>query len=147
MRRLRRLIGDETGSASLEFIGAGVLLLVPLVYLIIALAQIQSHTFGVDAAARYATRVLAQNPATLDALGSNVTVIAQQYGLSPENIRVTVSCVDPGPCPAPGGLVTVTVTALSPLPLMPSFLTHSGGASVTLTASSTHRVSEYEVSP
>ena len=147
MRRLKRLIGDERGSASLEFIGAGVLLLVPLVYLIIALAQIQSHTFGVDAAARYASRVLAQNPTSLDLVGSNVMAIAGQYGLTADNVQVSITCADPGPCPAPGGLVTVTVTATSPLPLMPDFLTANGGASVTLSRSSTHRVSEYEVAP
>ncbi len=147
MRRLRRLIADERGSASLEFIGAGIVLLVPLVYLIIALAQIQSHTFGVDAAARYAARVLALNPASVDFIGSNVADIAEQYGLSADNLQVAVTCVDAGPCPAPGGLVTITVTALSPLPLMPDFITTNGGASVTLSASSTHRVSEYGVAP
>ncbi|MGF3054088.1 TadE/TadG family type IV pilus assembly protein [Microbacterium sp. YY-03] len=147
MRRLKRLIGEERGSASLEFIGAGMLLLVPLVYLIIALAQIQSHSFGVDAAARYATRVLAQSPDAVDLVASNVAVIAQQYGLSPEALQVAISCIEPGPCPVPGGLVTVTVTAHSPLPLMPDFLTVDGGASVTVSASSTHRVSDYEVSP
>lgn len=147
MRRLKRLIADQRGSASLEFIGAGVLLLVPLVYLIIALAQIQSHTFGVDAAARYAARVLAQNPAEADLVGGNVAIIVEQYGLPADRVQVSITCADPGPCPSPGGLVTITVTAASPLPLMPDFLTSNGGASVTLTASSTHRVSEYGEAP
>lgn len=147
MRRLKRLIADQHGSASLEFIGAGTLLLVPLVYLIIALAQIQSHTFGVDAAARYAARVLAQNPEAIESVSGNVAVIAQQYGLPADHVQVAVTCADPGPCPVPGALVTVTVTAYSPLPLMPDFLTIDGGASVSVTASSTHRVSDYEVTP
>lgn len=147
MRRLKRLIGSEAGSASLEFIAAGVLLLVPLVYLIITLAQIQSHTFGVDAAARYAARVLAQSPDEADLVGDNVAAIAQQYGMPIDQMQVSITCAEAGPCPVAGSLVTVTVTAVSPLPLIPAFFTDAGVASVTLTASSTHRVSEYGGEP
>ncbi len=49
-RRSRRVLTDEGGSASLEFITVGLILLVPLVYLIVALGTIQSQALGVETA-------------------------------------------------------------------------------------------------
>ena len=42
MRRRSRSMTDDDGSAALEFIAVGVILLVPLVYLIIALGAVLS---------------------------------------------------------------------------------------------------------
>ena len=53
---------DDVGSAALEFITVGVVLLVPLVYLIIALGTIQEQALGVDAAARHTARAIALAP-------------------------------------------------------------------------------------
>ena len=50
-----------SGSASLEFITVGVLLLVPTVYLVLALSALESASFGVEGAARQATRVFVQS--------------------------------------------------------------------------------------
>ncbi|MGB3374763.1 MAG: TadE family protein, partial [Microbacterium sp.] len=55
-----RLLVDDAGSAALEFITVGVLLLVPLVYLVLALGAIQEQTLGVEAAARHTARVIGQ---------------------------------------------------------------------------------------
>ena len=52
-RRLR----DETGSAAIEFVTAGLILLVPIVYLVVALAAIQAGAFAAEAAARQAARL------------------------------------------------------------------------------------------
>jgi hypothetical protein len=43
-----RVVADD-GSASLEFITAGLLLLVPLVYLVLTLSALQTAALGVDA--------------------------------------------------------------------------------------------------
>ncbi|RII97030.1 hypothetical protein DZF97_17400, partial [Clavibacter nebraskensis] len=48
---------DDRGSAVLEFITAGVLLLVPLVYLVLAMSAIQGAALGTEGAARQAARV------------------------------------------------------------------------------------------
>ena len=53
--------GDR-GSAALEFILVGVLLLVPIVYLILALGAIQEQTLGTESGARHIARVLAEAP-------------------------------------------------------------------------------------
>lgn len=63
MRPLRRsALHDDAGSAALEFITIGVILLVPLVYLVVALGAIQEQTLGVEAAARHIARTIAQAP-------------------------------------------------------------------------------------
>ena len=55
MPRWRRW-ADESGSASLEFITVGMLLLVPIVYLVLALSSLENASFGVEGAARQASR-------------------------------------------------------------------------------------------
>ncbi|MCA1943576.1 MAG: pilus assembly protein, partial [Yonghaparkia sp.] len=55
--------GDR-GSASLEFLVAGLLMLVPLVYLILTLGTIQSAALATEGAARQAARVFVQAPST-----------------------------------------------------------------------------------
>ena len=62
--RVRRLIlwrmvaaklRSDGGSASLEFITAGMILLLPMVYLILTMSQIQGGSFAVEGAARGAS--------------------------------------------------------------------------------------------
>ncbi|WP_235737764.1 hypothetical protein [Nocardioides alcanivorans] len=47
---------DEAGNAVVEFIWLGILLMVPLVYILIAVFDVQRGAFGVSAAARAAGR-------------------------------------------------------------------------------------------
>jgi hypothetical protein len=56
--RRRRPVG-ETGSASVEFVFVGVLLLVPLLYLVLTLFEVQRNAFAVTEAAREAGRAFA----------------------------------------------------------------------------------------
>lgn len=51
-------LAEERGNASVEFIGWTVMLVVPVLYLIVALSQIQAASFAVVSAADAATRVL-----------------------------------------------------------------------------------------
>ena len=55
----QKLWTDDDGSAALEFVALGTLLLVPLVYLVIALAVIQTQTLGAESAARHIARTIA----------------------------------------------------------------------------------------
>ena len=83
---------DDDGSAALEFIAVGVILLVPLVYLIIALGAVQEQTLGVEAAARHTARAIALAPDAGTAAMRSEQVIASisdQYGLDAESIEVS----------------------------------------------------------
>ena len=57
---LGRTAGGDEGSAVVEFVALGTLLLVPVVYFVLAVAQVQAGAFGVVAAAQQASQVLAR---------------------------------------------------------------------------------------
>ena len=57
-RSVRRLVIREEGNAIVEFIGWSAVLVVPVLYLVVTLAQIQATTFAVASAADAASRVL-----------------------------------------------------------------------------------------
>lgn len=126
MRRLRPSERNDDGSAALEFIAVGVILLVPLVYLVITLGAIQDQMLGVEAAARHMARVIALAPDSESATEASDTVlegIVDEYDLDPGTIEVALSCgagVDP--CPAAGATLVVRVAARVRLPLVPPIL-------------------------
>lgn len=123
---LARGIRDDDGSASLEFITVGMLLLVPIVYLVLSLSALESASFGVEGAARQATRVFVQSGSEAEAEAAARTAIAvtlADYGLDADDAGVTISCrPDPSACLTRRGFVTVSVTTTVPLPLAPPVL-------------------------
>ena len=55
---LARILREDGGSASLEFLTVGLLMLVPLIYVVVALGQIQHQALGAEAAARHVARAI-----------------------------------------------------------------------------------------
>jgi hypothetical protein len=146
MRRSRRWINDD-GSASLEFITAGLVLLLPLVYLVLTMSAIQAGAFAVEGASRQAARVFVQAE-TLDeanaAAARAVEFALADYGLSTEQVTVTVSChPNPANCLQRRGFVTVRVTTTVPLPLVPPVLDLDVPLSVPVESSATQQVSRF----
>lgn len=123
MRPWRRSVLDDDGSAALEFIAVGVILLVPLVYLVITLGAIQEQTLGAESAARHMARVIAQAGDTAAASAASDRVLAgiiDEYGLDPDAVEASLSCTPAGvECPSAGATVTVTVATRVRLPLVP----------------------------
>jgi Flp pilus assembly protein TadG len=146
MRR-SRLFRDEVGSAALEFITAGFLLLIPLVYLVIAMAAIQGGALSVEGASRQAARVFVQAGSAAAAQAEAQTAVdfaLEDFGLDSAASTVTISCrPNPAACLTRRGFVTVTVTASVSLPLVPSALPFSAPLSVPLSATSTEQVSRF----
>jgi Flp pilus assembly protein TadG len=145
MCRWSRWATDDEGSAALEFITVGLILLVPLVYLIVALGVIQEQTLGVEAAARHTARVvsLAPDAETAAARGEQVIAgIVQEYGLDPDAVAVDLSCIPAGAeCPAAGATVTVTVAARVTLPLMPSLFGLDRSTAIPVEAAAVQKIS------
>jgi hypothetical protein len=146
MPRWRRW-GDDRGSASLEFITTGLILLVPLVYLMLTLSTIQSGALAVEAASRQAARVFVAADSAVDAEERVETAVAfalADYGLDTEDVTVAVSC-SPAPerCLTRRGFVTVTVSGRVALPLVPSVLDLDVPLSVPLSAEATQQVSRF----
>ena len=151
LARVRRRLVDDRGSASVEFLSVGVLLLVPLVYLVLALGQIQHAVLGAEGAARHAARAIAQadsHDAGLAAADRALLVATIDAGLPADAVRVAVDCApDPGACDTARGTVTVRVDATVPLPLAPPFLGLDAGLGIPISASAMQPVSAFGGAP
>lgn len=135
--------GDE-GSAALEFIVAGAVLLIPIVYLIVALASVQAHALGTQAAARHIARAVATAPdaAAAQARSDRVrAAIADEYGMAAASLDVGLSCAGSGVCPRAGETVIVTVRTDVALPLVPPVLGLDELARVPVEAQAVQRMS------
>jgi Flp pilus assembly protein TadG len=130
VRRLRSAREAEDGTALVEVTWLALLLLVPLVYLLVAVFDVQRASFGVSAAARAAARAyaLAHDEASGRARAQQAAAVAlRDQGLDPGTVQLAVSCSpSPGNCLAPGSVVAVRLSHQVRLPLAPEAL--GGGA-------------------
>ncbi|QCR18923.1 hypothetical protein [Agrococcus sp. SGAir0287] len=142
-RRWSDLAGDD-GSASVELLTIGMLLTVPLVYLVLAMAQLQAATLATEGAARQAVRVVATAESHADALAAAHAAIAvalADLGLDPSAVEVACTPT-PSDCTTRGGVVQVAVETTVPLPLVPPVLDLDVGLSVPIAAQAAQPVSE-----
>lgn len=113
--------GRERGSAVVEFTFIGLLLMVPLVYFVITVGQIQGGSFAVVGAADQAAKVyVAQpdEPTAQAAAEQAVSIALADFGHQPDEASISTTC-DPADCQAPGTAVTITVSLSVPLPFVP----------------------------
>ncbi|MHC6230435.1 TadE/TadG family type IV pilus assembly protein [Arthrobacter sp. MMS24-T111] len=138
----RHTSGHERGSAVVEFTFLALLLMVPLVYFVITVGQVQGGSFAVVGAADQAAKVyVAQSdPVTAQAAAERAVSLAlSDFGHEPAQANMTTSC-EPADCTAAGSAVTVTVSLSVPLPFLP----FAEGLSVTdVRASATQLVGRY----
>jgi hypothetical protein len=145
--RLSRLCTEERGSASLEFVTAGLLLLVPLVYLMLAMSSIQAGALAVEGAARQAARVYVQSDSASRAKARAklaVEFALADHGIDPASATITISChPHPNKCLTRKNFVTVSIDISVPLPLAPSAVPGDFAAAVPLHSTATQRVSRF----
>ncbi len=142
-RCARFRVGDEAGSAVLEFTFLGLILLVPVVYLILSAGQLQGGSFAVVGAADHAAKVFveAETPEQGQAQARQAALVAvENFGFSPEQAQVEMSC--DGTCLSPGSTVTVVVRLAVPLPLIPT-MPGVNGSAVTVDSSATQSVERF----
>lgn len=139
------LSGNDDGSAALEFMVVGLLLLVPLVYLVVTLGLLQEQTLGAEAAARHTARVVAQAPDAKTAAARADAVldsVIREYGMKADSVDLTVSCVEPvGSCPQPGATIVVTVNTSVALPFLPPLPGLERAAAIPVEAQAAQKVS------
>jgi len=145
--QLSNKFASERGSASLEFITVGLVMLVPLVYLVLTMSSIQAGALAAEGAARQAARVFVQAQ-TLEqanaAASSAVQFALDNHGVDASDAAVTITCApDPGDCLARKGFVTVQVAIAVDLPLAPPVLTGNFPLQVPLDAAATQQVSQF----
>ncbi|WP_083701627.1 hypothetical protein [Tersicoccus sp. Bi-70] len=121
-RRITGAPGDgDAGSAVIEFVVLGTLLLVPVVYLILSLGAVQAGSFAVVGAADQAAKMIALSEEQLDAGAADAAAATTMadFGFDRGAWTVDVACSEPR-CSEPGSRVTVTVRLTVPLPMAPS---------------------------
>jgi Flp pilus assembly protein TadG len=148
MRPLRRwsdlahaLRHDERGSAALEFIMTGVILL------ILTMAQLQAGALAVEGAARQAARIYVQS-ATPDTAADDSQLAIEfalaDYGVDPATAHVVVTCAPvASDCLTRRGFVTVAIEIPLSLPLAPAAVSVDAPLSIPLQASATQQVSRF----
>lgn len=137
MRRVRQR--DEGGSAIVEIVWLGILLLVPLLWIVLSVFEVQRGAFAVTSAARSAAR--AYSLADSDAAGRSQAQAAIRQALDDQggddqSFTFDVSCAG-GDCHEPGAVITVRVRSGVDLPMLPAVL---GGDAPSFRLDSTHTV-------
>ena len=145
--RLARILREDDGSASLEFLTVGLLMLVPLIYVVVALGQIQHQALGAEAAARHVARAisLSSDAASAGSSASQVlSAVMAEYDLDASATSLSISCVPASAtCPTAGATVRVSVATRVSLPLAPPVLGLDQIASVPVEASAVQRMSRF----
>lgn len=132
---------DERGSAVVELVWLGILLLVPMLWIVVAAFQVQGGAFAVSTAARSAARAYALAPT--DASGAQAAEAAARQALADQGldgvpVDVDVACTPfPTACHSGTSVITVRVASRVVLPLMPDFL---GGEKPSFHLDSSHTV-------
>lgn len=137
-RAVQHLAGRRDGGrAIIEFLAVGILVLVPVVYLIITLSRVQAAAFAASTASREAGRAFTTAPTEGSAYARAQAAAAltyEDFDVSTTG-AVVVRC-DGSPCLRPEGEVEVVATVTVRLPLVPDFLT--GALPSVVPVSATH---------
>lgn len=143
----RRLAGaDEQGSALIEFIVIGLLLTLPVFYLVITLARLQAGTYAVAAAARESSRMFVT--ADGDASGETRSQAAGSMAFADQGFpgqgSVRMRC-SKQPCLSPDSVIEGVADLDVELPLIPDFLRGVVPSSIHLHSRHAEVVDHYRV--
>jgi Flp pilus assembly protein TadG len=132
---------SQRGSALVEVTWLSILLLMPLLYVMLAVFDVQRASFAATSAARQAARAYVLSPTEAAAparAGAAAELALADYDLDGERATVSTTCTPSATgCLTPGSAVTVEITYQVALPLMPSAL---GGNTPTIRVQAAHRV-------
>ena len=131
---------DERGTALVELTWLGLLLLVPLVWIVLSVFEVQRGAFATAGAARSAARAFAlapdDNSGRVAARQAARRVMVDQGHDDPKP-TVEVTCVPASDCHSGGAVITVRISTSVHLPLLPSVF---GDQRSTFALTSTHIV-------
>lgn len=136
---------NDTGSATVEFIGLSIILLIPVIYLLIMISQLQAAGYAAVAAADQAARTVGYSTGNAQAEARAVETVhltVENYELDPSRTTATIACSNTE-CTAPGTRITVDVSVEVPLPLVPTFFGNPTRVA-TMDASGHHVIGEFE---
>ena len=123
---LPRASGDERGSALVEFCWVGLILFIPITWIVISVFQVQQGAFAVNGAARAAARAFALAPDDVTGASRAKAVVDQtlaDQGGTGQVGDVTVSCRPfPNDCHAGTSLITIRIVSGVTIPFLPAVL-------------------------
>jgi hypothetical protein len=127
----------EDGRAVVEFVFLGILMLLPLLYLVLTAARLQAASFAASLASREAGRafVTGRDDADASERAHAAARLAFEDFAFERGAGLELAC-DGSPCLRPEGTVTARTSIAVQLPLIPDFI--SGRVPSTVTISSTH---------
>ena len=138
-----RPVRGDAGNAVLEFVVLATFLMVPLIYIIVAVAQVQGSAYGATEATREAGRAFIGAATSADASRQACTAatvalrneVAASFDCASQ---LHVSCVSETPCSAgllPGETIRVEIDLAVGLPFLPASVF---GHSLTVTVRAVH---------
>lgn len=134
-RLCARLGAGDRGSAVIEFVVVGILITMPVFYLVVALARLQAGAYAVTQAARESTR--AYVTASADEAGMTRARQASHLAFEDQGFTdrgdISMSCSS-APCLTRGARVAASADLSVELPLIPDFLRSAVPASIHLHA-------------
>jgi hypothetical protein len=119
-------VRTERGTALVEVTWLSILLLVPLLYVVLAVFEVQRAAYAVDTATRAAGRAYSLAPT--QTAGVARARAAAEVALADQGLRLSrgqlgIRCVPtPGSCLSPGSVIRVRLSCPVALPLMPHAL-------------------------
>ena len=149
-----RLRVADDGAALVEFVFLAIVLMIPVVYLVLTLAQVQARTFAAEAVARDVSRAAVVGG--IDALQDGASSTAAEraarnhaqsalertladFSVAPRDADVVLTCSS-SPCLAPGSEMQVAVTIDVRLPGIGALIP---GALVSVSSSGSSPVDGY----
>lgn len=131
---------DERGTALVEFVWLGILLLIPLIWILLSVFEVQRGAYGTSSAARAAGRAFVLAPD--DATGRQRAEEAARLALRDQGVeaplQVRIDCEPiPTDCHAGTSIVRVRIDTRVDLPLLPRIL---GGGAPSVALDASHRV-------
>ena len=115
----------DRGSAIVEFVALGLLLLIPIIYFVVTASRVQAGSFAVVAASEQAGQAISVMEAenfNQAAIHEIAAVAALDHGFDAQDLALEVSCSD-GSCTSPGAVATVHARLTVGLPAVPGFVT------------------------
>jgi Flp pilus assembly protein TadG len=138
----------ERGSALVELSWLGILLLVPMLWILVSVFEVQRGAFAVSGAARAAGRAYALAPS--DAVGRQRAQAAARQALDDQGLAGTsftlgVACAPyPHACHTGTSVVTIRIGSRVDLPLMPAVLGGGDVPGFALDASHTVPIGQFQ---
>lgn len=147
MRRWREPgpLRDDEGSALVEFVALALLVMIPLVYVVMAVARVQSAAYAVSTAVREAGRVYATSASDAQGrqrAGTAARLALADHGLDLPDGTLRLHCAG-GACLSPGSRIEVSLNLAVPLPFLPQNLGEGTDLSIPVSAGHVEVVDTY----